>query len=247
MDFRGCASAEGRKMATFEPIQTRPQSLSEQVYESIREAIISRRLAPGDRVTEAKLAGELAVSKTPVREALLRLEYIGLIEADGLRGGRIARSSGGAIRRAYEIRAGVECQAARIVAQSGTSEDIANLRELAEACLSYAKMADRAGFREYDRRLHLALAEGTGNPLLARMVHDSFDLTWILRQRDVPIASGSLECAQQHLEIVRALENHDPEQADRAMRAHINKVETLVFVAIDNAADAASEKAKQPT
>jgi len=163
-------------------------SLSEHVYDSIRDAIISRRLAPGDRVTEAKLASELEVSKTPVREALLRLEYIGLIEADGMRGGRIVVPSVQSIRCAYETRSGVECQGARIVAGAGDDGDIGRIRKFADRCLEAAERGDRVGFREYDRKFHLALADATDNPLLSKLIHDAFDLTSTLRQRDVPAA-----------------------------------------------------------
>lgn len=223
-------------MTAFQPIQDRPVSIGERVYDLIRSAIVSQRLAPGERVTEAKLATELAVSKTPVREALLRLEYIGLIEADGQRGGRIITPSRQSIQHAYEIREGLECQAARIVAISRNAADIARLRELAETCLRHAEKDDRQGFRDYDRQVHLTLGEITRNPLLARMINDSFDLTWTLRQRDVPNASSSLACAKQHVDIVEALEDGDPDRAEAAMRAHVDKVQTLVFSAIDDAA-----------
>ncbi|HEY1347140.1 MAG TPA: GntR family transcriptional regulator, partial [Streptosporangiaceae bacterium] len=73
------------------PLTDKPESLTQIVYQTLRDAIISKRLLPGERVSEASLARQLRVSKTPVREALLRLQAIGLVEADGARGGRIVR------------------------------------------------------------------------------------------------------------------------------------------------------------
>ena len=69
-------------------LPTRPESLSDVVYETIRDAIVHRTIPPGARVTETGLAKQLDVSKTPVREALLKLREIGLIEPHGACGGR---------------------------------------------------------------------------------------------------------------------------------------------------------------
>jgi len=224
---------ESDRMTILEPIHNRPESLTERVYDSIREAIVSRKLAPGDRVTEAKLAEQLQVSKTPVREALLQLEYIGLIESDGRRGGRIVTPSRDSIRSAYEIRTGLEAQAARIAAERGDPDLVDAAGSHAKSCLARAKKGDQPGFRKFDRKFHLALSTATGNPLLARFVHDAFDLTWALRRRDVPVATDSLECAKQHLHIIEAVESHGADEADAAMRQHIGKVQALVVAAFD--------------
>src|SRR3954464_1071179 len=90
----------------------RPDSLTDAVYEAIRRGIIDRRLPPGGPVTEAALAAQLGVSKTPVREALLRLKDAGVIEPNGRRGGRVVQRSEAAIRRAYEVREALESYAA---------------------------------------------------------------------------------------------------------------------------------------
>jgi DNA-binding GntR family transcriptional regulator len=220
-------------VAVFEPIHNRPQSLTEQVYDTIREAIVARRLAPGDRVSEASLATQLAVSKTPVREALLQLEYIGLIEPDGRRGGRIVTPSRESIKAAYEIRIGLEVQATRLVAERGDAADVAIARGHARTCLEFAQLGDRDGFRQFDRKFHFALATATGNALLVRFVRDAFDLTWALRRRDVPVASASQECARQHLHVLEAVDAGDVDRAEKAMRGHIQKVEGLVLDAFD--------------
>lgn len=215
-------------MSTLEPIVSRPASLTDIVQEAIREAIVSRRLAPGERITEAALAKQLEVSKTPVREALLKLEYIGLIEPDGGRGGRVITPSADAIRSAYQVRVGLETQGVRILAER-EGRGTAQAREDAEACLRAAEVDDRTGFREFDRRFHIRLAEATENPLLARLIHDSFDLTWTLRDREVPVTDDSLHCAHQHMEVMESIEAGAPEEADLAMRRHIETVQELVL------------------
>src|SRR5262249_41988548 len=103
----------GRMVQRLAPVTEKPESLTEIVYQLLRDAIISKRLPPGERVSEAGLARQLRVSKTPVREALLRLNTIGLIEADGGRGGRIVRPSAELIRRTHQVRGSLASLPAR--------------------------------------------------------------------------------------------------------------------------------------
>lgn len=224
-------------MTSLDPIATRPDSLAEMVYAAIREAIVTRRMAPGEQLTESSIATQLQVSKTPVREALLKLEYVGMIETGDWRGLRVVMPSRDAIRRAYEVRMGLELQAVRILAEGDVDADLDTIRAIAEECFGAAEACDREGFRTGDRRFHLTLAEATENPLLKRFIRDSFDLTWALRRRDVPDPDGSLECAAQHLTIVDALLAGDAAGAETAMRKHLQKVKHLVLSAFDASDD----------
>lgn len=218
---------------SLDPIAEKPESLTEIVYNAIREAIIERRLGPGDQLTESGLAQQLHVSKTPVREALLRLEYIGLIEGAGNRGLRVVTPSARAIRSAYEVRMALEAQAARLVAASSDDGLVRSLRAKAFTCLSSAEIHDRDGFRRGDRDFHLTLANSAGNQLLSRLIHDAFDLTWALRRRDVPQPADSLKCAKQHIGVVDAIASGDVDAADLAMREHVAKVQELVLAGFE--------------
>jgi DNA-binding GntR family transcriptional regulator len=223
-------------LTVLQPLNNRPESLTERVYEAIREAIVARTFAPGARITEKMLADQLCVSKTPVREALLRLSYVGLIETDGIRGGRIVMPSREAIQSAYELRAGIEAQSARVAAERGSPTVLREVREYAETALARAKDGDGDGFRAYDRRFHLRLGESTDNGLISRFVGDAFDITWALRRRDVLVASDWLICAKQHIAVMDAIEKGDAGQADTAMREHISKIEAMVLATFDTEA-----------
>lgn len=223
-------------MTALQPISRQAETVSDQVYRTIREAIVSRQLNPGQRIVETALAEQLGVSKTPVREALLRLASVGLIDSDGTnRGGRVISPSLESIRSAYEIRTALEVEVARIVAKRGAGNDIEVAHEQADLCVERAEHDDRPGFRERDRNFHLALAEATKNPILARLVSNSLDLTWALRLRDAPVAAASLECAHQHIRVIEAIECNDVEAAGVAMREHVVKVERIVLAAYDEA------------
>ena len=146
----GICSSGGWMVQRLAPVTEKPESLTEIVYQALRDAIISKRLPPGERVAEAGLAQQLRVSKTPVREALLRLQAIGLIEADGGRGGRIVRPSADSIRDTYEVRGALETLAARLATDRATQAQRGRLAQLAAASLAAARDGDVGGFRRHD-------------------------------------------------------------------------------------------------
>jgi DNA-binding GntR family transcriptional regulator len=232
--------------AALKPIPTRPERLAEMVYDAIRDAIVASRLAPGDQVTEAALAEQLAVSKTPVREALQQLEYIGLVESDGRRGARIVVPSRERIKCAYEIRLAFDVQAARLVAARGSKRDLSAIARAAQDCLDAASEGDRDGFRAFDRDFHLLIGKATGNPQLSKLLHDAFDLTWTLRRRDVPMADDSLACAKQHMRILEAMNQHNEQAAEDAVRAHVTKVQGMVLAGFDSPDLQQPETARPP-
>jgi DNA-binding GntR family transcriptional regulator len=214
-------------------LEYRPESLTDVVYETIRDAIINKAIAPGSRLTEAALAAQLNVSKTPVREALLKLRQIGLVEPSGRRGGRVTLPSRGLIQHAYEARRALESSAAEIVAERGSEADIRQIAEAAQRCLAAAEAGDPVGFRRWDLTFHEKIGEATGNPRLCELVADSFALVMALRRRDVPQAGDSVDCAQAHMRIVDAIARRDPDAARHAMRDHIRQVEGYVVASLD--------------
>jgi DNA-binding GntR family transcriptional regulator len=213
-------------------LEQKPASLTEVVYETIREAITSRVIAPGSRLTEAGLARQLNVSKTPVREALLKLRQIGLVESSGQRGGRVTLPSRRSIQHAYETRQALESFAAELVAERGSDADIGLIGEAAQRCLAAAEAGDLDGFRSWDLTFHEKIGEAASNPRLRELVSDSFALVMTLRRRDVPHAEGSVACARAHVRIAEALARRDPDAARQAMRDHIRQVEGYVLASL---------------
>src|SRR5947209_8653577 len=133
----------GKSMAEvqFQPLEA-PERLADMVYETIRQSIMDKTLAPGARLTESGIAQQLGVSKTPVREALLRLRRIGVIEPDGVRGARVVRRSRSAIREAYEVREALEVFAVRSVAAHVGGTDLERICDAAARSLSLVSPGD---------------------------------------------------------------------------------------------------------
>jgi DNA-binding GntR family transcriptional regulator len=211
------------------PLTEKPESLTQIVYQALRDAIISKRLPPGERVSEASLAQQLRVSKTPVREALLRLHAIGLIEADGGRGGRIVRPSAEAIQHTYEVRGSLESLAARLAARRATPAQRRNLAALAAASLGAAEDHDLDGFRRHDEAFHDLLASAAANPYLARLIDNAYTLTSAVRLRDVPTASDSVDCANGHVRVAGAVARGDAAAAAAEAAAHVEMVGLFVL------------------
>jgi DNA-binding GntR family transcriptional regulator len=207
------------------------------VTEAIRDAIVTRRLRPGERVTESSLAEQLHVSKTPVREALLRLESIGLIEAEGARGGRIVSLSADTIRHSFEIRAALEVHAARLAALHATAEAAAEVQKLATESRVASERHDVESYRTLDRRFHLAVVEAIENPRLTGLIDDAITLTWTLRSRDVPMADDSVDSAMEHETIAAAIALRDATAAADAMFEHLRTLWRIVLTEFQNELD----------
>jgi DNA-binding GntR family transcriptional regulator len=212
----------------FQPLEA-PERLADLVYEAIRQSIMDKSLAPGARLTESGIAQQLGVSKTPVREALLRLRRIGVIEPDGVRGGQVIRPSRSAIREAYEVREALEVFAVRSVAERVSGSDLERISDAAARSLEHAERGDQAGFREWDFTFHRAIAEAAANPRLKQLIEDVFTLIGTLRQRDFPDSSWSVDCARGHVRMADAIAKRDIAGAEEAAREHIRRVERYVL------------------
>lgn len=217
--------------------ELRASNLVDLVFEEVRAAILDKSLAPGLRVTEAGLAKHLNVSKTPVREALLRLRQIGLIEDDGRRGGRVIAPSRVAIEQAFEIREALEAFTARAAAERSTESDCRAIAEAAEESLRGAEAGDRDAFSRWDAVFHERVAATASNARLARLLDDACALIATLRTRDLPHARASIECAKGHVAVAAAIQARDAATAADAMCAHLRQVKVYVLEALADVVD----------
>ncbi len=211
----------------------RPDTLTQRVYEAIRLAIVSQELPPGSRLTEAGLARQLNVSKTPVREALLQLRDVGLIEPDPPRGGRVVRASWQAIRDAYEVREGLESVAARAVAGRAPQAARREIGRLAKESLRAARAGDIEAFGRLNEAFHLALARATGNPRLVELIERSLVLLSALRESGATGQADAVACALSHVKVAEAITRGDAEGAGAAMTGHVGLVAELVLAAYE--------------
>jgi DNA-binding GntR family transcriptional regulator len=172
----------------------------------------------------------LQVSKTPVREALLRLCHVGLVEPT-TRGLRVIMPNRDLIRDAYELRSGLEASAARTAAARADAAQRQAIASAAKNSLDSARSSDAAGFSQWDTSFHSVVAQATGNRLLAKAVDESLVLAFTLRSRDVLTLDDSVHCGQQHVDIANAIRAGDAEVAAQGMHDHITQVMASVLEA----------------
>ncbi|MFF4600714.1 GntR family transcriptional regulator [Amycolatopsis sp. NPDC001319] len=218
---------------TLGPAVDRPQNLSEIVFERIRSAIVERTLAPGTQISEAMLGDMLNVSKTPVRSALQRLCFIGLVEPTAHRM-RVVLPNKEMIRNAYELRTGLEGTAAQLAADRATVEQRATITDAAEKSLHHARAGDAAAFNEWDLAFHRMIGQSCGNSLLNNAVDNAVVLAFTLRSRDVFAPDDSVRCGDRHVALAKSIHEGYAELAGKQMIDHITEVTAFVLDSVED-------------
>jgi DNA-binding GntR family transcriptional regulator len=196
-------------------------SLTDQVVEAVREAVSGGELEPGRLYSVYQLAERLQVSRTPVREGLLRLAEAGMVQFERNRGFRILRSGPEDIADVFEVRALLEPPAARRAA--GRVDD-ARCEEIAAALAAMRDAAaahDEHRFMRHDRDFHDLVLTAGGNAKLAEIVAGLRDVTVTLGASTVDRSRSLDDIAAEHEPILDALRARDGAAAEAAMRAHV--------------------------
>jgi DNA-binding GntR family transcriptional regulator len=194
---------------------------SDLAYDELRERILDLRLPPGSLVHEHALASDLGLGRMPVREAIARLVTDRFITVLPRRGTVVTPLGLDDVLDMFEAREAIECGVAHIVAKRATAEDLATLRRLVEAADRARDGTDHETFLRDDHAIHGFLVHMVRNSLL----QDAADrlLLHNLRFWRTYWASRPAQHATMisHASLLAALESHDSEQAEKAMREHL--------------------------
>ncbi|MDO9508704.1 MAG: GntR family transcriptional regulator [Thermovirgaceae bacterium] len=189
------------------------------VYEKIKEAIVEGLIRPGERLSEVDLADKLAVSRTPVREAIRQLAQTSLVTLEPRRGAFVSLPTVKDASDLYDLRTHLEIIAVRLVTVSKPIEELERWRPV------FSSMTDQTETRHYlteDRKFHAMLYEMSGNRYLTMMLHNIADLINLCRQYSVegiPLSTF----AHEHVAIIDAIETGDPDQAETVLHAHLDR------------------------
>lgn len=204
------------------------ESLADVVYGALREAITSGSLAPGYRLRETPLSSHFGVSATPIREALRRLERDGLVWVSPHRGAAVAAFNVDEVIALYEVREVLENRAVRRAAESPIRE-LARVDALLAQAESVLAESDQVQFHRLDLRFHRALSEVGGNMPLAELAEQIHGRIQGVRARcSVHLSGRPAVSHAQHLAIVAAVRDGDPDRAEAMVRAHIYSVRDAV-------------------
>lgn len=199
--------------------------LRESVVQSIREAIQSGWLRPGERVVEADLAAELGVSRAPIREALRQLEQEGLLENVPRHGTVVVKFSPEDVLEIYSLRSVLEGLACRMAAERITEDDRQRLHGFVVRMREAAVDNDVAGFVDLDLRLHEALCELSCHRRLLNVWRSLNAQLRVFLFWKEQIYKDLMDAVDKHLPILDALDRGDGDAADNLIREHIMKSE----------------------
>lgn len=221
-------TAEDNKDRYGRPGDLPPQTMVEIAYESIVAGIMSQRYRGGDIVQEAKIAQSLGLSRTPVREALGRLEGEGLLVRFG-RATAIKSISVQEYLEALHIRRLVEDEAINLACGSMPIAALQALRARVEALHDRSQITPDAHWA-IDDDLHQGIAKASGNRTLAQLIMDLRLKTRLFNLDKLP--DRFLPGRSEHLAILDALISQDVEAARMAMRLHLENVKASIFAAL---------------
>lgn len=195
----------------------------ETIYQTIRTDIIRMRLRPGERLSEKELGLRFGTSRTPVREAIVRLVEDGLIEVRPQRGTYVARISLQAVQRARFVRSALELAIIREAAEHGVSEAVLEEAKRAIAGQENARL-DPERFTTADDMFHRTFANGVGYGDIWSVVENQKAQFDRIRFLSIPNVTPVDHLIEQHRMILSAVEARDPDRAENTLREHLSIV-----------------------
>ncbi|RBM90311.1 GntR family transcriptional regulator [Vibrio paracholerae] len=204
---------------------------SENLTEYLIEAIVEGELAPGSKISEPELAKQFQVSRGPLREALMRVEGLGLIERIPHIGARVIQLSPTKLVELYAVREALEGMAARLAARNITEIELAGLESLLSTHSIHIDQVEGASYfhQQGDFDFHYRIIQASRNQQLIGLLCDElYHLLRMYRYQSPRSHSRPVEALEEHKSILRAIRQRDEELAEMLMRRHISRSRQLI-------------------
>ena len=207
--------------------------LVDEVVARLEQLIVTGTLKPGEKLIEQALSARFGISRAPLREAIRTLEARRLIERKPFAGVRVIDLSVDEIEQLLITREALEGMACRQAAENMTLRETQQLRTSLDALnkLVRSEGVDAAFRKGRDYDLHMQIAQGSRNRFLADMIcRDLYPLLGLFRYYSAQMRGGNLSrSAQEHSDIIAAIERRQPDQAEERMRKHIANSREIVM------------------
>ena len=203
--------------------------LRDVVFNTLRRAILTGQLKPGERLLEVHLANKLGVSRTPIREAIRKLELEGLVIMIPRRGAEVARITEKSLKDVLEVRRALDALSVELACDRITEED---MKRLLQACQDFEKAAkgkDASVIAKADVALHDIIVEATGNQRLAQLVNNLSEQMYRYRFVYIKEERKHDMLVAEHREIYESIASRDKERAARAAKLHIDNQEKSII------------------
>ena len=199
------------------------RSRADEVYEQLKRDVAEFKLVPGDRFTENELSERLGVSRTPVRQALLRLQQEGYVEVLFRTGWRVLPFDFDQFEQLYDLRMVLETTAVQRLCSDGERVNAEMLAQLIAIWLVPVaeRSADMVQVAAWDEAFHCALVAAAGNAEMARVHRDVTERIRIIRRLDFTKQARIDATYEEHAKILKAVQRKRGDQAAMLLRAHI--------------------------
>lgn len=221
-------------------LQDKESTKSENLTERLVEAIVQGEILPGDKISEPELAKQYEVSRGPLREAIMRVEGLGLIERIPHVGARVITLTPSKLIELYAVREALEGMAARLAARFINEKELKELKRLLDTHSSHVEEVDGASyFHQYgDFDFHYRIIQASRNQKLIGLLCDElYHLLRMYRYQSPKQHARPIEALSEHKFIYKAIEDGDEELAEMLMRRHISGSRKLLEQRIASESD----------
>ncbi|RRZ88145.1 GntR family transcriptional regulator [Erwinia sp. 198] len=205
-------------MQTSKP---RPLPLADKIYQTLKNDIFDFRLMPGDRFSENEIAGRMAVSRTPVRQALFRLAREGYVEVEFRSGWQVCEFDFTRFEELYDLRIVLECEAVKRLCAMPLAQTGERLNALRRFWLEASPLADGKAVSLHDEAFHMAIVAAAGNHEMAAIHAELTEKIRIIRRLDFTREDRIAATYQEHARILLAVLQQQSEAARHILTAHI--------------------------
>ncbi|MGL5435964.1 MAG: GntR family transcriptional regulator [Lachnospiraceae bacterium] len=202
--------------------------LRDVVFNTLRQAILKGELEPGERLMEIQLADRLGVSRTPIREAIRKLELEGLVLMIPRKGAEVAKISEKSLRDVLEVRRSLEELAIELACERMSEEDIEKLEAAQEVFQEAVEHGDSMTIAETDEAYHDIIYNGTGNNRLVQILNNLREQMYRYRLEYIKDEDKRQILLNEHNEIFVAVKNRHVDEAKKVIRKHIDNQEITV-------------------
>ena len=195
--------------------------LRDVVFNTLRQAILRGELKPGERLMEIQLANKLGVSRTPIREAIRKLELEGLVLMIPRKGAEVAEITEKSLKDVLEIRRALEDLAVRLACEKITKEELKELKKAGDEFKRVLKSQDITEVAEADVKFHDVIYMATDNPKLIQLLNNFREQMYRFRVEYLKKAEVRPQLLEEHDEIIKYITEGNKEEASRVVTRHI--------------------------
>jgi len=206
-----------------------PPNLKEAVYQRLKESIIRGEISAGSKLVETQISQKLGVSRTPLREAINRLQQEGLLETYPRRGTFVRKQSVSEILESLEIREVLEGLAARLAARHATPDIIQKMKS---CFVDFSAKNVENSIETYavqNVRFHHLIIQASQNRRLITLIRNLYDMMDMVRLHTIVLPGRAKKSLDEHWGIIRLIEKKKPDMAEKHLRAHVRDLRKAVL------------------